>query len=120
MTTEQHIQIIDTLLPILYEYRAIGQAKVSADASETLKSIYAEIFGVYNIDSRCPSCVINYLYMLEAYRDKAVGEIQRLTEVIELTGTAVEEVIIPEAATTQELIEKVKTSKKPKSCCKNK
>ena len=120
MTTEQHIQIIDTLLPILYEYRATGQAKVSADASTALTAIYAEIFGVYNIDSRCPSCVINYLHMLEAYRDKAVGEIQRLTDVVELTGTAVEEVIIPEATTTTEFIEKVKTGKKPNSCCKNK
>ena len=86
---------IESILPILRNYQATGQAKVEHHQGLLLSKLVGDLFGVYNISISCQSCVIHYLAMLDAYNSTLPAE-------------------------QPAVIEEVKTQKKPKNCCKTK
>jgi hypothetical protein len=92
MTTKQRIE---SVLPILYNYEATGQARISHEQSELVAQLVGELFGVYNIARGCQSCMVHWLSQLNAYNSTLPAE-------------------------QPAVVEEVKASKKPKNCCKTK
>jgi hypothetical protein len=92
MTTKQKIE---SLLPVLNNYRATGQAKIEHHQGLLLSELVGQLFGTYNIQTSCASCVIHWLSQLDAYNATLPSE-------------------------QPAVVEEIKIAKKPKNCCKNK
>jgi hypothetical protein len=87
-------QQIESVLPILRNYQATGQARVQHEQGMLISKLVGQLFGTYNIAISCQSCIIHWLSQLDAYNSTLPAE-------------------------QPAIVEEVKASKKPKNCCKN-
>lgn len=67
MTQEQTFQNIDSLMVILSKQQKTGKAKINADEKKVLKKTYQQLMPGAEMDLDCPSCILHYLTILQAY-----------------------------------------------------
>lgn len=58
---------VETLLPLLTEYRKSGSASINHQQTATLKEVITEILGRGLYDFSCSTCVLNYMLTVESW-----------------------------------------------------
>lgn len=68
---------VETLLPLLTEYRKSGSASISHQQTAILKEVITEILGRGLYDFSCSTCVLNYMLTVESWyhREKKKAEV---------------------------------------------
>jgi hypothetical protein len=66
------LQQAERFMGYLQTYNATKKLQMDADTLQDLKGLYGQIFGVYNINVSCATCVVQYLDNLSAWYERQI------------------------------------------------
>lgn len=62
----------EPFINVLQTYYATKQFKMEYESAQELKRLYGQIFGVYNTNVACATCVVQYLENLAAWYEREI------------------------------------------------